>query len=193
MLRVTVLLYQRYESILQPRFNRLDASNLKSGAMEELPEVAARLRRRTGHDAEGRTVQGYAHDSVLTGEKLVRLRGPVAVHFQHDPSDRRPLESSWAIAGDQPAGVHQGHGITVFRFVHIVGGNEYCNPPRCEIVDHVPEVAAVNGVHSGRRLVQKQNWWTVHDCASEAEALLPAAREICGQLVFAAIQAGHPD
>src|SRR5438270_421264 len=55
-------------------------------------------------------------------------------------------------------------------------------PPRGELVELLPEVAAGLGVHARGRLVEQQELGPVNQTRGQGEALLPAAGQLAGEL-----------
>lgn len=50
---------------------------------------------------------------------------------------------------------HDGNAVAIFGFVHVVRSDENCYALVRGMVDKLPELPSCGGVHSSRRLVQK--------------------------------------
>ena len=75
------------------------------------------------------------------------------------------------------------HPVTSFGFVHIVGRDQKREPFGGKLMDLFPEFATSLRVHAGRRLVEQQKLRLVNQTGREREPLLPAARQLSGQLL----------
>src|SRR6186713_818627 len=79
--------------------------------------------------------------------------------------------------------------VAAFGFVHVVRGDEDGEAAGGEGVDLFPEVAAGFGVYACGGFVEEQELRVVDHAGGEGEALLPAARELTGELAFAPAEA----
>ena len=73
--------------------------------------------------------------------------------------------------------------MAALRLVHVVRGDQHGGAAARQLVDLLPELAAADRVHPGRRLVEEEQGRGVDGGAGEGHALLPAARERAGDLV----------
>ena len=67
--------------------------------------------------------------------------------------------------------------------VHVMRRDENGETVARHVVDEIPELAARLGVDTRRRLVEQQKLRLVQDAGGEGQPLLPAARQLAGQLV----------
>lgn len=58
---------------------------------------------------------------------------------------------------------HDGNAVAIFGFVHVVRSDENCYALVRGMVDKLPELPSCGGVHSSRRLVQKDQARLVKD------------------------------
>ncbi len=79
--------------------------------------------------------------------------------------------------------------VAALGLVHVVGGDQHAHALGGELVDLAPELAPRLGVDAGGRLVEQQQLGLGQDAGAERQALLPAARQLAGQLALAALQA----
>jgi hypothetical protein len=101
------------------------------------------------------------------------------------------LELSHGAHSDNPASLHQGEAVAVLGFVEIMSCDEYGDTAGRHVVDQTPEAPPRYWVHSAGRLVEKEDWRLVKDCAPEGQALSPATRQVTGKDVLPALQASH--
>ena len=93
--------------------------------------------------------------------------------------------------GDAPVH-HDGDAVAVLRLVHVVGGDEHRRPAGGRLVDHLPELAAGDGVHAAGGLVEEDDARAVHHRHREGELLLPAQGEGAHQVVGRALTGDLP-
>ena len=93
------------------------------------------------------------------------------------------LELAWAVHGFHLAIDHDADAVTVFGFVHIVGGYKNGDALSGSLIDHIPKLTARYGVNPTGRLVQEDNLRAVKDCYRESQFLFPAQRQRAYQLV----------
>ena len=79
--------------------------------------------------------------------------------------------------------------VAALRLVHVMGRDQRRQAVDRHVVDEVPELAPRLGVDAGGRLVEQQQLRFVQHAGGEREALLPAARELAGELVAAVAEA----
>ena len=79
--------------------------------------------------------------------------------------------------------------MAALGLVHVMGRNQHRHAVVGEPMDLVPEVAARLRVDAGGRLVEQQQLGLVHHRGGQREPLLPAARELPGELLAAIGQA----
>ena len=72
--------------------------------------------------------------------------------------------------------------VAALGLVHVVRGDEHGQALGGEVVDLVPELAPGLGIDAGRRLVEQQQVGLGQDAGAERQALLPAARQLAGEL-----------
>ena len=107
-----------------------------------------------------------------SGSRAMKLSSSVAQPV-------RCLISGRAAGREHPAVVHRDQAAKPLGLVHVGGGDDHAHarPPRPDAVDQVPELAAGQRVHAGRRFVQDQQVRVVDQGAAQAELLPHAARE----------------
>ena len=102
-----------------------------------------------------------------------------------------PLERVRHAQGDQLAAINQRQAMAVFRFVHVVRGDQNGMAGFGKLIDQVPEAAARDGIDARSGLVQKQDARGMHDGAAQRQALLPAAGQQLGDGGAAVGEARH--
>ena len=93
--------------------------------------------------------------------------------------------------GDEPPGVHEREAPALRGLLHVVRGDEQRHALAGEVVEQVPEVAARHRVDAARGFVEEEQLGLVDGGGAEREALLPADRQVRGQLVLAAHEVRH--
>ena len=83
--------------------------------------------------------------------------------------------------------------MAALGLVHVVGGDEHGDAFGGELVDLVPELAPRLGIDAGGRLVEQQQLRLRQDAGAERQPLLPAARQLAGELVGASREPEPPD
>ena len=78
--------------------------------------------------------------------------------------------------------------VAALGLVHVVRGDEHGHAFGGQLVDLVPELAPRLGVDAGGGLVEQQQLGLGQDAGAERQALLPAARQLAGQLLLAPLQ-----
>ena len=79
---------------------------------------------------------------------------------------RRPFSNNFAL-------VHYCQSITqLFRFFHIVSGEHDGHPGTIEVAHKIPEISFGLWIETGRRLIEKQDFGVVNQCAGNGESLL---------------------
>ena len=79
--------------------------------------------------------------------------------------------------------------VAALGLVHVVGRDQHGQPFGGERMDLVPEIAPRLGIDAGGRLVQQQQLRIGQRAGAERQPLLPAAGELAGELLLAAVQA----
>ena len=70
--------------------------------------------------------------------------------------------------------------MAAFGLIHVVRGDEECEPLGGEDVDVFPKIAPRLWVHAGGWLVEQQEFWLMDEARGEREALLPSAGKLTG-------------
>src|SRR2546426_2319263 len=92
---------------------------------------------------------------------------------------------------DELSVINVGDVAAALGLVHVMGGYEKGDAVTGKLEQKIPELAARDGVDSGRGLIEEKKLRLVQHGAAESEALLPAARELRGkaiQIGFEAIE-----
>ena len=77
--------------------------------------------------------------------------------------------------------------MAALGLVHVVGRDEHGDAFGGEAMNLVPEFAPRLGIDAGGRLVEQQQARLRQDAGAERKPLLPAARQLAGELVRAAV------
>ena len=83
--------------------------------------------------------------------------------------------------------------VTALGLVHVMGRDQHGQPFGRERMDLVPEIAPRLGIDAGGRLVQQQQLRIGQRAGAERQPLLPAAGELAGELLLAAVEADALD
>ena len=174
------LAHQVDEHVLQRRLDLGPAIGVAAVGLDRRLERRAvgaadvqRLAERRGH-LDARACRQLAAQPV--GARPLRLEGDQAAVGDHLVA---------GAAGDQLAVEDIGDLVAALGLVHVVGRDQHGHALVGEPVDLVPEVAARLRIDAGGRLVEQQQPGLVHHRGGQREALLPAARQLAGQLLAA--------
>ena len=124
--------------------------------------------------------------------QTLKLGGePVQIGAGDDPGVQARLRDHLArrAARQQLAVGDIGDLVAALGLVHVVGGDQHGDALGGEPVDLVPELAPRLGIDAGGRLVEQQQPRLRQDAGAERQPLLPAARQLAGELV---LRAGEP-
>src|SRR3990172_3733259 len=84
---------------------------------------------------------------------------------------------------DDLAGVHDGHPVAIFGFVHIMRSHKNRGAFFAQIIDRLPKMAAGNGIDAAGRLIEKNDLGIMDDGTGKRQALFPAQGHFAGELV----------
>ena len=87
----------------------------------------------------------------------------------------------WLALIKQLAFVHKQHVPALFRFVEVGGAPEDQHPVACQLVHHLPQLTAGDGVHADAGLVQQQDLWFADERTGQPQLLLHPAGELARQ------------
>ena len=87
--------------------------------------------------------------------------------------------------GQQAAGCDVGQAVAALGFIHVVGRHQHGDASRRERMDLFPEAAPRLRIDARGWFVEQQHARLVQHAGGECNALLPAAREIAGELCCA--------
>src|SRR5262249_36295264 len=76
-----------------------------------------------------------------------------------------------------------GDAVTALGLVHVMRRDKDGEAFARELVDLVPEFAPRLGIDARRRLIEQKQLRRMHDAGRKREPLLPAARELAGELI----------
>ena len=97
----------------------------------------------------------------------------------------------WLALIKQLAFVHQQHVPALFRFVEVGGAPEDQHPVACQLVHHLPQLTAGDGVHADAGLVQQQDLWFADERTGQPQLLLHPAGELARQPVGERAEGGE--
>src|SRR5262245_21465622 len=101
--------------------------------------------------------------------------------------EQRPIERlgdrARRVDGEQAAALNQGDAIASIRLVHVRRRDDGGQAVGSQAPQQIPELAARDRIHAGRRLVEEQDLGPVDQRAAERELLLHPARErVCAPI-----------
>ena len=79
--------------------------------------------------------------------------------------------------------------LTVFGFVHVMGGDKNGHPTRSQFIDQIPKSAAGSRIHPGSRFIQEEQFGLVHQGNPQAPIAAASRGEGARQRGFVTGQA----
>lgn len=145
----------------------------------ERAEQPARIERGVGHEVVRR-----AERVALPHTGLAACTDKHAVHVRRRKGIERAVEGRddplRGIDPEDPAAVAQRNAVATPRLVHVGRRNQNRDALPSQSVEHLPELAARDGIDPRCRLVEQQHRGAVDQGTREGQFLLHAARELAG-------------
>ena len=174
-------------SSMEKRPSRICMTRMPFDCSFSLVDFSPARRIFIGNDMQPFAKQRDAPGFRVVLEQIRRLLRLVNDHLQQ-VTGLPALDVGRTPFGDQFARGHQAEAIALLRFLEVVGGHQNGGAGVGQPIDHRPEGAAGQRIHSGGRFVKEKDARLMQDCRAEGHTLLPPARQTSRDLVLLALQ-----